>query len=390
VYLGDNWVLTARHISANTITFNTGSFTRVSSQNFVIRNPPSALANGASMTTETDLRLFRINGNVGLPALPIASESPPLTGSSGSQVMFIGHGRQRLSTETHWAINTNSPPPTASEWVDAEVPSGGTAHGYKTNNTPRTKRWGTNRLEDPSSNAFPSDVFDETINPTSAVFALTTGCPNNCVTRDVISMVTTFSPQSDSSALPFESQAVASDSGGAVFYNRGTDEVPDWVLSGIVNGNITLPNQPGSYALYGNSTAFADLSYYNQPYQFSICDFMKTCGAYGAMGDVNLDGDVTGNGTGPTSVDDVSAFVSGWGNDNGAGRGDYVTWTKGDLNLDGVTDVDDFLLLRSALHGPINNSVMVSLFGAVPEPSSCILALLAAAYLVANARRRAC
>jgi hypothetical protein len=249
------------------------------------------------------------------------------------------------------------------------------------------KRWGTNRLENPSSSAFESEVFDETISPTTAVLPLFT--QGDGVTRDIISMVTTFNAQSEASALPFESQAVASDSGGAVFYNRGTEAAPDWVLSGIVNATITLDNQPTSYALYGNSTTFADLSYYNQAYQLSICDIMKTCGAYSVMGDVNLDGNVTGNGTGPTSSDDVSALVSGWGDDNFEGRGDYATWTKGDLNLDGATNVDDFLLLRSALHGPINSDVMIALFGAVPEPSSVALAALAGAFLAATARRRA-
>jgi hypothetical protein len=389
VYLGDNWVLTARHVAAANITFSTGTFTRIGSQNFIVRNPPPNLANGASLTTETDLRLYRVNGNVGLPALTIASESPPLTGNSGSQVMFIGHGRIRHAEETHWSINQSSPPPTAQGWGDAEVPSGGNTHGYKTNSTPRPKRWGTNRLENPSSSAFESDVFDETISPTTAVLPLTTGPSDNRVTRDVISMVTTFNPQSDSSALPFESQAVSSDSGGAVFYNRGTAQAPDWVLSGIVNATIVFgEGQPQSYAIYGNSTTFADLSYYNQPYQHSICDIMKSCGAYSVMGDVNLDGDVTGNGTGPTSLDDVSAFVAGWGHNNLAGRGDYATWTKGDLNLNGVTDAEDFLLLREALHGPINSGVMVSLFGAVPEPSTAILLLLGSAPLAVSRRRR--
>ena len=80
---------------------------------------------------------------------------------------------------------------------------------------------------------------------------------------------------------------------------------------------------------------------------------MKTCGSYSIIGDVNLDGSVTGDGTGATIADDVSAFVAGWGNDNLAGLGDYDSWTKGDLNLDGVTNVEDFVMLRGALNGPV-------------------------------------
>jgi hypothetical protein len=385
VYIGDNWILTARHISAAAATFNTGIFPHISSQNFIVSNPPSHLVNGVSLTTQTDLRLFRISGNVGLPALEIASQSPPLIGTGGnSQVMFIGRGRIRASTETHWAMNISRPPP---DWSDAEVHSGGNVHGYKTctSNCIFAKRWGTNRLQNPSSLAFGSNEFDESLSSTTAVLPLST---SDQQTRDVISMVTSFEPQSDPSALPFESQAVSSDSGGAVFYNRGTEELPDWELAGIVNATIIHENQPRTYAVYGNSTTFADLSYYNQPYRFSICDIMKTCGSYSIMGDVNLDGEVIGDGTGIASIDDVTAFVAGWGNNNQFGDGDYDTWTKGDLNLDGATNVVDFLLLRGALNGPINSSVMSSLFGGVPEPNSSLLALIAGAFFAVMVRTR--
>jgi hypothetical protein len=380
VYLGDNWVLTARHIVAQTATFSTGSFTRIASQNYIISNPPPNLADGVSLTPQTDLRLFRIRGNVGLPALTIASESPTATGADGAQMVYIGQGRPRAESETHWALNLSSPP---LDWISAEVTTGGNVHGYKTNDG-REKRFGTNRLEDPSSSAFTSDAFDEILSPTTAVMPLMT---SDGITRDVISMVTIFNQQSDAGALPLEAQAVSEDSGGAVFYNRGTQENPDWVLSGIVNATLIYGNQSRRYAVYGNSTTFADLSYYNQPYKFSICDIMKTCGAYSEMGDVNIDGVVAGDGTGNVTEDDVAAFVAGWGNNNLAGKGDYETWKKGDLNLDGLTDVEDFLLLRGALNGPISNTAMQAIFG-VPEPASAISAMLAAGILGLFGRRR--
>jgi hypothetical protein len=116
---------------------------------------------------------------------------------------------------------------------------------------------------------------------------------------------------------------------------------------------------------------------------------MKACDSYSIMGDINLDGEVTGNGDGAAEIDDVAAFVNGWGSDNGLGRGDYETWTDGDLNLDGKTNVADFLLLRSSLNGPIGSGAMTALFGGVPEPSSGILAMLAAGFWAACARRRA-
>jgi hypothetical protein len=201
-------------------------------------------------------------------------------------------------------------------------------------------------------------------------------------------MVTTFESQNDSSAVPFEAQAVGSDSGGSVFYNQGTDDSPEWVLAGILNETIVYPNQPRTYAVYGNSTTFADLSYYNRPYKLSICDIMRACGAYSTLGDVNLDGTVTGDGTGPAQIDDVTAFVAGWRHNNHLGRGDYETWIRGDLNLDGATNVQDFLLLRGALNEPIDSRVLASLFATVPEPSATSLALLTNLVLVIKARRR--
>jgi hypothetical protein len=384
VYLGDGWVLTARHIVAARAYFGAQEFDPISGQNYVINNPSPALANGVTLTQQTDLRLFRINGAPGLPALTIASESPTSTGQDGSEVMFIGQGRNRNWAETHWQFSNPSNP--TGNWSNSEVTTGGNVHGWKTLGDTRTKRWGTNRLENPSS--FSADTFDEILSPTTAVMPLTTN-DGGGTTRDVISMVTTFTRQGIAGALPFESQAVSEDSGGAVFHNRGTQENPDWVLAGIVNATILSGNQPKVYAVYGNSTTFADLSYYNQPYKSSICDIMKACGSYSIMGDVNLDGEVTGDGTGLATEDDVAAFVAGWGTDNLAGKGDYETWKNGDLNLDGLTDAEDFLLLRSALNGPIGSGAMQSLFGAVPEPSSAILAILAAGILAARPRRRA-
>ncbi len=194
--------------------------------------------------------------------------------------------------------------------------------------------------------------------------------------------------------MPFEAQAVGGDSSSAVFYKSGSQ----WQLAGIINSILIYNNQATSWGVYSDATTFADLSYYNQPYQGSICDVMKSCGNYSMVGDVNLDGMVSGDGSGPSQTDDVAAFVAGWEFNNGAGAGDYNSWTHGDMNHDGKTDVSDFFLLRSALNGQISSATLTALFGGqspfdgggsiVPEPSSACLTLLAAGLFLFGTRRR--
>jgi hypothetical protein len=383
VYLGNRWVLTARHVGINNTTFGGNTYAPVSGENFIIHNPPPSMVGGLSLTTETDLRLIRIDGDPGLPALTISSQSPPSSGTSGSQVMFIGNGAQRLATETVWQVNTNDP----NNYVWTES-SSGNFRGYKTNTTVGAKLWGTNRLANPNDYM---PVVKNTLSSTTGVMPLKT--PDG-VTRDIVTMMTSFDQPGQNGALPFESQAVGGDSGSAVFYKNGSQ----WELAGIVNSILIYNNQNVLFGVYGDVTTFSDLSYYNKPYQGSICDVMKTCGNYSAVGDVNLDGVVSGNGAGPAQTDDVTAFVAGWRYNNNAGAGDYLSWTHGDMNHDGKTNVDDFMLLRTALNGQISGSALNTLFGgqlpndgvgsAVPEPCSGSLAVVACALLAWGWRAR--
>ena len=211
-------------------------------------------------------------------------------------------------------------------------------------------------------------------------------------THDIISAFTIFDSQNQpgTSSPPFgvgnlEAQAIAGDSGAAVFYKRGGQ----WELAGIVNAVFTFPDQPFA-AVYGNSTMMTNLSYYNQDYLHSIKDIIESHPDYSIIGDVNLDGIVSGDGTGAASVDDVSAFVTGWQYNNGLGQGTITSWKNGDMNRDGKTDVTDFLRLHGALNGQISPSAMAALFGgsAVPEPSALLLAVLACGAAFFSAARR--
>ena len=64
-----------------------------------------------------------------------------------------------------------------------------------------------------------------------------------------------------------------------------------------------------------------------------------------APDDVNGDGTIFGNGTGPATSDDVTEFVEGWLNQkviNGIQIGDLSTRRQGDLNFDGITNLADW------------------------------------------------
>jgi hypothetical protein len=107
----------------------------------------------------------------------------------------------------------------------------------------------------------------------------------------------------------------------------------------------------------------------------------------GIAGDVNQDGVLAGNGKGPTASDDVAAFIQGWMTGNHPSV--FASYTHGDLNLDRVTDIRDWIILnrldpamgQAALHGL-----------AAPEPAAGLLALAAcgAALLKGRARLLPC
>lgn len=114
-------------------------------------------------------------------------------------------------------------------------------------------------------------------------------------------------------------------------------------------------------------------------------------------GDVNRDGFVSGDGTGPSASDDVTAFVDGWLSQNvlvGAHRsvtvGDWNTWGQGDLNLDGRTSLADALILHNELLAAGAAGLDFGLLAGetvVPEPSAVTLIALALISMAAVQRR---
>ena len=92
--------------------------------------------------------------------------------------------------------------------------------------------------------------------------------------------------------------------------------------------------------------------------------------ANGIVGDLNQDGFVTGDGTGPANSDDVTAFVNGWMTTG------YTTvadaYANGDLNLDRITDLADWIILHQ--ENPALAVAAWQAINAVPEPSAFAIA----------------
>ncbi len=238
VYLGNGWVLSAFHVGAGTINFpGVGSFAHDPSSEVRLVNAP-----GSGLTTQTDLLMFRLLSDPGLPALSLATTPAAVN----SQVMLIGDGAATLpdATERHWTVTGTEP-----DLVWTEVPSGGDKHGYYTSLT--EKRWGTNLVEDDEA-FFGEGDLDNHTKDINAGFG------------DVVSLITEFDKTGLTlgDATSTEAQGMSGDSGSAVFVK----ELGVWKLAGITHAVGTFDNQPygALTAMFGNLTFFADLSTYRE------------------------------------------------------------------------------------------------------------------------------
>jgi hypothetical protein len=413
IYLGNSWALSAFHVGLpdlesdpfdnpedadsddELLHFSTGSFTRIKGQQYTVANPAGSQI--AQSSPLADLRLIRLNGDPGLPSIfdpnplfTIAS-SQVVEATTNKDVLIIGNGPTRAASQTQWnatVVSGSNPDGTGNDtWTESCGPC---AHsGYKSVfPADSTKRWGTNRIadEDALFGASPGDA------DLRGVVEFVSGAGP----RSVMSLVTKFDKQGQG-GLTNEAQVVNTDSGSAVFYNRNGN----WELLGIVNfafapfvNGTSLPiydTRPNATAApYGSFTAFADLSFYRN----EIMAIINAHQDYSIQGDVNLDGVVGGDGSGPWATDDVTAFVAGWNFQQSLG--DITSWKKGDLNLDGTTDEIDFFLLRNALQA-VGAGAGISTLGdilgpgfGVPEPSALWLTVLGAGWLAGGRRARRC
>jgi hypothetical protein len=108
-------------------------------------------------------------------------------------------------------------------------------------------------------------------------------------------------------------------------------------------------------------------------------------GAGGVQGnpDINGNGVVFGDGTGPYETDDVTAFVFYW-----LQSSPVSLPLPADLNIDGIVDLGDWGILNSA-DPSMAQAVFAALRGpAVPEPAGWLLALTAAVACFARRQKR--
>lgn len=167
--------------------------------------------------------------------------------------------------------------------------------------------------------------------------------------------------------LHFGAAELADDEGYDSFFTGALDDIEMYVFG---------DNSSDGGRNYGTFDLFAD----NAWIQNEINNDSNLNGTL-AMGDVNRDGTVSGDGTGPAASDDVTALIDGWRSEKvlvGAHSsnpvGDWETWGWGDLNTDGVVNFSDWYLLREA-HP---NGATLNLGGllqarTVPEPTSILL-----------------
>jgi hypothetical protein len=101
-------------------------------------------------------------------------------------------------------------------------------------------------------------------------------------------------------------------------------------------------------------------------------------------------GDVTNDGV--LNQADKDAFIGGWMDRRIVGGfqiGDMASRAQGDLNLDGITNIQDLLLFQNALSGAGLGAINpADLHGAVPEPSAGLLVMLSAPTLASFIRCR--
>ncbi|MCX7425898.1 MAG: hypothetical protein NTW96_09815 [Planctomycetia bacterium] len=335
VYVGYGWMLTAAHVGPGSVILNGVDYDYVPGSARTLLDPMGT-------TTYADLTLFEVRDQNQLTPrmapLTISATRP----SVHALVTMVGQGLDRDPNTYGWHVSGAYPGEGTWIWSESyPLPLYDTneLRGFKMLSS-RQIRWGTNK------------VYDYLAQPLLDISGKAT-----------MLMKTSF----DEDGTPYESQVVAGDSGGGVFYKRdlGGDRF-QWELAGIIHfTSQTYPNEPGGTLMlthsvgntYGMYSYSSDLAVYRD----QILDIITPL-----PGDASLDGLVNDN--------DASILAAHWRMASGA------LWEDGDFNADGRVDDRDVAImaahwLEGAEQGPTT----------VPEPA--ILVLLAGAATTLLLRR---
>src|ERR1043166_5790621 len=200
VYLGGGWVLTAAHVGVGNANLS-GTIYTYDGISHRLTNTDG---------TATDLLLFHLSTLPPLPSVPLATGTP----TASSPVDMIGFGAIAGSDQTNI----------------------GTYTGFYWSTSPY-KSWRSNKVRSGGTSSVNVGFGNLTVFKTDFSAPGTTG---------------SGSPTSD------EAQAASGDSGGGVFHLNGSS----WQLVGILDAISTQPAQTPGTAVYGNTTASADIATY--------------------------------------------------------------------------------------------------------------------------------
>jgi len=318
VYLGHGVVLTAWHASGGG-----GGNINIGGTNYaVVAGSKTRLHAHDDENTLVDLALFRISGYTGLEPLTIGSAPNDLT----NPVRIAGFGYDRAADLLYWNV-TQLPGDNNDVWTPVPGPVADAA-GFGLLGT-QSIRWGENHV---AGNG--PDV-------------------NNTKTKRL-----TFNTADDGGAT-HEAQAVAHDSGGAVFRLEDSQ----WLLVGTLLATGVYDNQPADTAVFGNETYFANLSLYLPQILAYIPPILT--------GDANHDG-----------VVDTLDFLAVEQHFGALGVADGTL--PGDANGDGRVDGADLLAIernQGATLAALLASLDASASTGIPEPAAALIFLALAPLL---------
>jgi hypothetical protein len=205
-YHGKSWVLAANHSGPTSFELDGIPYNAVAGSTHQLFNPDN---------TPSDIVLFQIDGDPGLPPLNLAPGSPP----NRAQVYMIGFGQSGQPNRSYWIDH-------GAAWIPT-VPGDPAANriGYQwTGVQPGPEHWGIGSVVGSTRG----------INQTRA-------------------FCTKFLDQMNNAC------GTGGDSGGGVFIRQGNQ----WQLIGMLDALSGLANQPPGTSIFnGNINVIADLSQY--------------------------------------------------------------------------------------------------------------------------------